>query len=40
MTKAIARNLAVIENAGPNNLKAFLHDALDEASSADIGRSF
>ena len=38
--KLYSRNLSVIKNAGPNNLKVFALDALDEASSVVFGAAF
>lgn len=40
MSHASVRNLGVVENAGPNHLKGFMHDAISKASDVDIGVAF
>ncbi|HEX4792466.1 MAG TPA: phospholipase D-like domain-containing protein [Humisphaera sp.] len=35
-----AKNIGVIENAGPNNLKAFIKDTIKAANKVDIGVAF
>src|SRR4051812_39062092 len=40
MAIVAARNIGVIENAGPNTLKAFIEDTIKTAKAVDIGVAF